>query len=76
MTRASVIVSVWLLLTGNIGDLVRAEGDGSSPLRLLLFYAAITALMVLGLWVQFNGDDDDASETSGRPPRRGGFHYD
>ncbi|HVI75974.1 MAG TPA: hypothetical protein VM683_13400 [Anaeromyxobacteraceae bacterium] len=55
MTRATVIVSLWLLLTGGIGDAVLIADR--SPLRLLGFYFIISVLTVLALWTQFREDD-------------------
>jgi len=55
MTRASVIVSLWLLLTGGIGDAV-LFGE-HSPIRLLAFYFTISILTAVALWFQFRDDD-------------------
>ncbi len=50
MTRVSVIVSAWLLLTGGIGDAVLA-GDRSRA-GLLVLYFAVSALTTLAVWVE------------------------
>jgi hypothetical protein len=55
MTRATVIVSLWLLLTGGIGEDVLVADR--SPLRLLGFYFIISVLTALALWMQFREDD-------------------
>ncbi len=73
MTRATVIVSLWLLLTGGIGDAVLL-GD-RSPVRLLAFYFAISLLTALALWLQFR-DDDAPRAGSSRHRRERFYHYD
>ncbi len=70
MSRASVIVALWLLLTGNVGDAVLAPPDamggvpGRSPVALLVFYAAITALTVVALWAEFAGGARETADGS------------
>jgi len=70
MTRASVVVSLWLLLTGSIGSAV-LSGE-RSPLGLLLFYFAISILTAIALWLQFKEDAPHAED----PRRRRDLHYD
>jgi hypothetical protein len=57
MTRTTVIVSLWLLLSGGIGDRVLAAGRSLSPVRLLFFYFAVTTLTALALWLQLENDE-------------------
>jgi hypothetical protein len=72
MTRVSAIVSVWLLLTGGVGDAVL--GSGAHPrLGLLLFHFAASALTALALWVELARDDPPAR---GWPPPRCRRAYD
>jgi hypothetical protein len=71
VTRATVIVSLWLLLTGGIGDAV-LQGE-RSPLGLLAFYFAISILTALALWLQFKGD---APRAGSRRRRERFYHYD
>lgn len=73
MSRASVIVSLWLLLTGGIGDAV-LRGD-RSPLWLLAFYFGTSLLTALALWVQFRDDDAPRAGMSRRRRERL-YHYD
>lgn len=72
MTRASVIVSLWLLLTGGIGDAV-LSGE-RSPLALLAFYFGISLLTALALWLQFKSDAPRAGASRRRRERF--YHYD
>jgi len=70
MTRSSVIVSVWLLLTGALGDELLA---GDRPvLRLLVIYGFVTALTAFALWIELA---DDGPRTGARR-RRVRFEYD
>ena len=70
MTRASVIVSLWLLLTGGIGSAV-LSGE-HSPLRLLVFYFAISILTAVALWLQLKEEAPHAEDDR----RRRDVHYD
>ncbi len=72
MTRATVIVSLWLLLTGGIGDAILQSER--SPLGLLAFYFVISILTALALWLQFKGDAPRAGR--GRRRRERFYHYD
>jgi hypothetical protein len=67
--KVSLIVSVWLLLTGAIGDAVLFADPGSPPISVLLFYFAVSALTGIALWAHFGED---------APPRRRRmrWHYD
>jgi hypothetical protein len=68
--KASLIVSVWLLLTGAIGDAVLRGGDPQRPpALLLLFYLVVSTLTAVALWAEFGED---------APPRRRRmrWHYD
>lgn len=70
--KLSVIVSVWLLLTGAIGDAVLGGSDPRRPPAfLLVFYFAVSALTAVALWVELGEDEDP-------PPRRRRvrWHYD
>jgi hypothetical protein len=73
MTRATVIVSLWLLLTGGIGDAV-LQGD-RSPFLLLSFYGTTSAMTAVALWLQFR---DEGAPSSGLSRRRRNrlFKYD
>jgi hypothetical protein len=70
MTRASVIVSLWLLLIGGIGSAV-LSGE-HSPLRLLVSYFAISILTAVALWLQFKEEASHAEDAR----RRRDVHYD
>ena len=70
MTRASVIVTLWLVLTGSIGSAV-LSGE-HAPLRLLVFYFTISILTAVALWLQFKEEAPHAEE----PRRRRDLHYD
>jgi hypothetical protein len=59
---------MWLLLTGAVGDAVLA-GE-RSPLPLLGFYFAVTALTFLALWIWLQPDP------SPRPRPRVRWHHD
>ena len=67
--KVSLIVSVWLLLTGAIGDAVLFADPGRPLVALLLFYFAVTTLTAVALWAEFGED---------APPRRRRmrWHYD
>jgi hypothetical protein len=67
--KVSVIVSIWLLLTGAIGDAVLGSDPQRPPIALLLFYFAVSALTAVALWAEFGED---------APPRRRRmrWHYD
>jgi hypothetical protein len=73
MTRATVIVSLWLLLMGGIGDAVLAADR--SPLRLLAFYLTISVLTSLTLWMQFREEDAPRARRFRRRRERF-YHYD
>ncbi|GEJ56415.1 hypothetical protein [Anaeromyxobacter diazotrophicus] len=73
MTRASVIVSLWLLLTGGIGD-AALTGD-RSPLWLLAFYFGISLLTAGALWLEYRDDDAPRAGLSRRRRERL-YHYD
>jgi hypothetical protein len=66
MTRVSAIVTMWLLLTGGVGDAV-LQGGGGSRLALLLFHGAASALTALALWVELAREDRPARRWP--PPR-------
>ncbi len=70
MTRSSVIVSVWLLLTGALGDELLA--GGRLVPRLLAIYAFVTALTAFALWIELA---DDGRRVGARR-RRVRFDYD
>jgi len=67
--KVSVIVSIWLLLTGAIGDAVLGGYPQRPPIALLVLYFAVSALTAVALWAEFGED---------APPRRRRmrWHYD
>jgi hypothetical protein len=64
--RVAIIVSVWLLVTGGIGEEVLAGAPQRGLPALLLLQLAVTVLTALALWAEF---DDDAPP-AGRFRRR------
>jgi hypothetical protein len=70
MTRSSVILTLWLLFTGGIGD--ELLGAGRSPLRLLPVYAFVSALTAFALWLELRED----APRAGPRRRRARFDYD
>jgi hypothetical protein len=71
MTRVSVIVSAWLLLTGGIGDAVLA-GD-RSRVGLLALQLALSVLTALAIWVELEKPPERRRPF---PPRRHRRAYD
>jgi hypothetical protein len=67
--KVSLIVSVWLLLTGATGDAVLGGDPRRPPVLLLLFYFAVSALTAIALWADFGED-------APRRRRRVRWHYD
>jgi hypothetical protein len=67
--KASVIVSIWLLLTGAIGDALLSPDSPRPAVLLILFQGMVTALTAIALWAEFGED---------APPRRRRmrWHYD
>lgn len=61
MTRISIVVSMWLVMTGGIGDAVLSAGRARWPL--LALELAVSALTVVALWVSLDGapTPDDAA---------------
>lgn len=74
MTRATVIVSIWLLLTGSIGEELLSAGR--SRVWLFAFYLGISVLTALALWLQFREDDDAPRAGRTRRRRERFYHYD
>ncbi len=68
MTRSTLIVSLWLLLTDGIVEAVRSSGE--SPLRLLFFYYAISAASAVALWLEFREDSPPAEDGPRRKQER------
>jgi len=67
MTRVSIIVSIWLVLTAGIGDAVLSGGAPRWPL--LALELASSLLTVLALWIELDGEPAP-------PEAAGGHHYD
>lgn len=68
MTRVSIVVSMWLVMTGGIGDAVLAGSGARWPL--LALELAVSALTAVALWVALDGPPD------GDDPGRGRHLYD
>ena len=55
MTRVAMMVAMWFMLVGRIGDVV-AAGSRHSVLALLALAVLVTVVTWAALWLQFEAD--------------------
>lgn len=67
MTRAGVIVTLWLVVTAAIGDAALAGGGAVG--RLLAFQVVVTALAAIAAWLELGAEKRSPAQ---RPGARAG----